>query len=405
MTYTKWKIDKQLLKNIYLVLLGVFGFSILGQHIVINILHLPFSFMELYFIPLIIFRRKQVTKTIKKMGKVSIYTALLYMLLVTGLLFGIGTTFDFNILFAYRSILYLFFCFKYVQTGNFSETPCTVLKVAICAMVGEFIYILFFATGKIVSSTNCVAIATAIIAAFLLEKYVVAMLCTAFGMILSITTGFRIGIVVVGVCVIEMFIFLLVSRGKNRKETSVFSRALIVVAVIYTFALFISNYEGVIRYVADITGMDYFAIFRVTERMRGLFMRNSAISQDTQRLEIMTYPIQRLIQIFPRGLIGESIEEYWLYIDVPILYMYDLFGSIATIAIVLWIIGLLTYNLINIRKLDTFKRIAIWLFPVMTLIFLINGTFMVTMFQAIETGVYLGILSRKKVCTNYNQRR
>ena len=42
------------IRNVYLFLLGFFGFSMLGQFIILNVLHFPFSFMELYYLPLLV---------------------------------------------------------------------------------------------------------------------------------------------------------------------------------------------------------------------------------------------------------------------------------------------------------------------------------------------------------------
>ena len=46
------KIYKPKIKDLYLFILGFLGFSLLGQYVVLSVLHFPFSFMELYYLPL-----------------------------------------------------------------------------------------------------------------------------------------------------------------------------------------------------------------------------------------------------------------------------------------------------------------------------------------------------------------
>lgn len=93
-------------------------------------------------------------------------------------------------------------------------------------------------------------------------------------------------------------------------------------------------------------------------------------------------------------MIGEDIGEYWLYIDVPILYLYDLFGSLGTWTI---LIGCLYVTFTRIKflfykKYDTKIILAILMMPVLFFLEIINGTFAVVLFQGVETAIVLGVL-------------
>lgn len=385
--------------NVYLAFLGLFGFSILGQHVVLNVLHLPFSFMELYFLPVIWCKRHKIVQAFKNMGKVNIPKVCLYLLLIFGFLYGVIATLDVNTVLAYRSILYLILCYHYVQRTNLNIHPGTILKVCIFAMIGEFVYIIVFSTSSIVSSTNCIAIALAIITAFVQQKYWVSIACIAFGCVLSIMTGFRIGIFVVALCGIEMLLYIAFAAPKKQKLISYFRRFFMIGVIVIGMIVVVSNYEIVVAKIAKLTGMSQFAIFRVTERIRGLFMGDARISQDTFRLEIMKYQFERFWQVLPRGLVGEAIGEYWMYIDVPMIYLYDLFGSIASVCICLWLFKKIMWQVWHYKRYRNcpLKIISIWMVPVLLTVFLINGTFMVAVFQAIETGFLLGILTNKRL--------
>ena len=144
--------------------------------------------------------------------------------------------------------------------------------------------------------------------------------------------------------------------------------------------------------------MSYFAIYRVTERMKGLLSLDFAGSQDTARLSIFQYPIQRFMRcIIPRGLIGEAIGEYWLYIDVPILYLYDLFGSICASAILINCFYQMCRHIKFVfRKLADRKVVLVTLMmPVLFLLEIVNGTFVVVLFQGIETAFILAVVFSK----------
>lgn len=375
----------------------MFGFSILGQYIVINVFHFPYSLMEIYFLPIIYVKRYKIVKTFKKLTSVTLIRALLYLLLLVGAIYGVLSTFDVGILMSYRSILYMFICFFYMQK---KETSCTIddiQVVSFSAVIGECIYVVGISTSTVVSSTNVIAIALAIMTAFFLEKYIIATITILISLFLTINTGFRIGIVVVALCVVEMVIFTIVRTDRRAKFITIGKRIIIFMLVITAALYFITNYEEIIKSIADLTGMSSFAVFRITSRMQSLFSFDFETSQDTGRLEVFSYAIQRIWQIIPRGLIGESIGEYWLYIDIPIIYLYDLFGSIASYVLIAWVIRILIYNLAKYKSNNNsqLKLLCIWLIPVLCLLFVVNGSFMVIVYQAIETGLILGILANK----------
>lgn len=390
------KIYKPRIKDIYLFVLGFLGFSMLGQYVVLSILHLPFSFMELYYIPLLYIYRNRLLCCVRS---VFVHPTkkmlLLEYLILCGVLFGIAETINFGILIRYRTIIYMFLIVCYFKKYSVTIDLNLVYIVNLAAVLGDFVYINIFSKSDISSSINCVAIALAILSAFLSEHYVWGYIATVLGILNGVTSGFRLGIIIPFLVLFEALVYTMVRNDNRWNIRSFIKRFGVLILAIVLIIIAITNYESLIALVANKMGISYFAIYRVTERMKGLLSLDFAGSQDTGRLIYYQYPIQRFARcIFPRGLIGEDIGEYWLYIDVPILYLYDLFGSLGTWTI---LIGCLYVTFTRIKclfykKYDTKIILAILMMPVLLFLEIVNGTFAVVLFQGVETAIVLGVL-------------
>lgn len=397
-----YKNGKHYLFCLYFFLLGFFGFSMLGQYVVLNFFHLPFSFMEIYFIPFFFLNASNIIKyfsrILKKQPQMSL---LMWSLIVIGIIIGIFETQSISFLLAYRSIIYMLLIYYYVKKNTDKIQLNTFMYLNIFAVIGDLIYIKFISTSQINSSVNCIAIGVAIISAFVLGKYILGCVSFLLGIFLGILSGFRIGIVVSVLCFIEALVFMTFKYNKTLRKRF-FKIILLSFFIILVFFIII-NYEEIVKFLAEKLGMSSFAIFRITERMSGLLNLDLSSSQDAIRFEIFQYPISNFISsILPRGLIGELTNEYWLYIDVPILYFYDIFGSLFSLGIVLyWSYKMILkfYNLskkIYKSKIDeSMVTLSILLCPLLVMLFIINGSFSVIVFQAVETGILLGNLNKK----------
>lgn len=389
------KIKKLKIRDIYLFFLGFLGFSMLGQFILLNVFHFPFSFMELYYLPLLFKYRNELASCIKKVFfHPSFKMFILGFILVCGILMGCVETLNFSIIINYRTIIYMILIIEYVNMYGIAINLDTVYLINFAAILGDFAFINIFSNSDITSSINCVAIALAVFSAFLNERYTLGGLAASIGVLNGITSGFRLGIVVSFLIIVEALVFTIVRNDNWSARKVLLKRLGILFAVIGFVSVAIVNYESIISFVATKMGMSNFAIYRVTERMKGLLSLDFTKSQDTARLSIFQYPIQRFIRcIIPRGLIGESIGEYWLYIDVPILYLYDLFGSVCACAILIHCIYLTCRHIkfVFYKVADWKIILATLMMPVLLLLEIVNGTFVVVLFQGIETAFILGI--------------
>lgn len=396
----------RIVKELYILILGMFGFSMLGQYVMLNVLHFPFLLMELYYIPLLYHYRKTISAYlwdgVRRMTKMQI---LLLALILVSMLMSVVNTSGLSMLLEYRSIIYLFFIFFFVCKRGVNPPIKLVLKLSFYAVMSELLFVVFINDSDITSSVNCMALAASIIAAFFCEKYLLGIVAFVMSVGLGIVSGFRIGIVIAAVALLEALAFTMIRRDKNKLSVSV-KRIAVVGAFLGVMVILLAYYEPIIMFVAKVAGMSQFAIFRVTERLGALLRLDFETSQDSLRLEIFRYPIERFVSsIVPRGLIGSAVGEYWLYIDVPILYLYDIFGSFGAYGIVGYLIGTILRKVRLIFKrtdggyeksANGFQTLAVLLSPIMLCLLIINGTFMVSMFQAIQTAVILGGLCQKK---------
>ena len=391
------KIQTRTVKRIYMFIVGFLGFSMLGQYVVMNVLHIPFAFMELFFLPLLIKHISRVARCFRRtfMKPTPTYV-LIEILLIFGLGVGLITTSDFGIIMNYRTIIYMLLVIMYVRTYSIKIDMKAIYWVNLFAVLGDFVYINLISNADISSSINCVAIGLAILSGFTSEKYLLGCLATALGFVAGITSGFRLGIIVPFIALAEALLYVVIRNDKKRSSRVVIRRVAVITVFICLGIIALTNYEKIIHVIAEKMGMSSFAVFRVIDRMMSLLSFDFVKSQDVQRIEIYMYPIQRFLQcIIPRGLIGESIGEYWLYIDVPSLYLYDLVGSIGTVAI-LFCCAKATLSCVgkvfSRRQNPPVLTLAFLMMPILLFLLIINGTFMVVVFQGVETAAILGLI-------------
>lgn len=382
-------IRKQTFIYIYCFLLGLFGFSVFGLYILINITNLPFYFVEIFFVPMVLFNISSISSLLTK---IRISMLFLVVLLIMSMLSNIIYTGQvFLSLIAYRSIIYLLIAYSYTKKYKLFIHIRFIYITAIGTIVGETLYVFLFNTGAITSSVNYLAFAIAIWIPFLMKKYFVAGLSLAGTLIVAIHSGFRIGIIVVIFTLINMFFYSILNNSRQRKIQLIRTILFYLIGFL-GITYFIRNLNDIVEFIANKTSMNSFAIFRVTSRLNDLFMFNFAASQDTLRLNLLSAFYEKIWNVIPGGLVGmvEGGIKYAYYIDLPPIYLIDIFGSFATLIIIIHFIIRFIIK-IKLNRFDNqLEELAVWLLPLLGLLFLSNGTIIVNTGQAIMTGMILG---------------
>lgn len=386
--------DKSFRDWIYLVLLGSIGFSMLGIHLIMNVLHFPIFFIEWLYIPIIYVNRR---KAARKLSRINVYHLGLLILMFMSSVYGIVDSGSASFLAEYRSIIYLLALYRFEKDKGFQHHYIDFLYICLFATISELLYVAVFATRTIVSSTNCLAASIAILGFFISERYKTGLFAFIISMLTGILSGYRIGIVLSALSLLLACCYNIFHSNENEAFIKKIRKLTYVVFVFSVMFYFIGNYESIVMVLASRLNMDQFAIFRVTTRMRSILTMDFSQSQDTERLRIWTIPFTDFFaSILPRGF----IRTPGLYIDVPLLILYDVFGSLVSWLIIVYIVfkgfqavrKLKRYG--NILSVDQRRcaQISIYIMPVLTMLLLLNGTFIKNLYQAIQTGIMLGLL-------------
>lgn len=387
-------------EKVYYIVLGFLGFSILGQYIILNVLKFPVMVIEIFYLPLLL----NIIKNKKLRFTAKITYSELFIILILSLSIGITIikTNDINSLFNYRSIIYLLICLKI-----FSKRDISISKlywISLGAIYAEIFFTIFISQNDIVSSSNCIAIALIIIIPFIQKRYIISIINVIICFFYSINTGFRIGIIITIIAVLEILIFLIFYKKILRTIKGILYFPIILLILFYVSNLLKNNYIQIVEFIAELTGMSTFAKFRVTEKLQGLFSGNLEVSQDIGRIYIYLEGLKNYFNsIIPKGLIGEAQGFYFNYIDVPITYLGGIFGNIISIIFIVKII--IRYCKVVYKKVDNYKLnyqytqekiLIILAIPILLVLFIVNGSFFVIVYQAIMTGMILGLLFKDR---------
>lgn len=406
---TTEKIDWGISKHLYLIVLGFLGFSMTGSYLLLKVFHLPFFLVELFFIPLIFRYWYPVFKTFLRRNSISL-TFLIAMLLCS-VVMALLNDLNFAVIIEYRSILYLILVFSYIKMNGIDLDLNDILLVSSCSVVSEFYFALVLNESVVATGMNMIGIAISIILSFILEKYFFGFIMFAFSLVGGIISSCRIGIVVSLVAFVTSVFYTIVRGDKTKNNTGTTKRLVFTSFLLLILIIGIYNYIPILNFLAEKLGLDEYTVFRVGERLVSFFKGDFNAAQENIRLNSNIKIVELFFEsFFPTGIKTLQIP---LYTDVPIIYLYDIFGSFVS-----WILCFsivfkwMTKIPLIFKKYDTtvsiakerFEILAVLTFPVLIVCFIINGSFISNVYQAILTGVLLGFLFGKNINENIEDR-
>lgn len=376
--------------DILLFFTGFWGFSVLGQEILLNEVKLPIALMEVFYLPIALLYSKSILEYIKSFVRQSnkVLIAIFYFIGIA----LIATVLNGGDVIALRSAIYLIISTDFFKKKNGQSNLNHLFLLFLGAMFGEAIFRFVMDTTETMSSMNCLALAGCIFSAYSLGKYGIMFVISVIELLFSINTGYRIGIIVVISSLVVVFVHIIF--GQKRKDIKTFKQALTLSIILIAWIIFREHYLEIINMFAKATHMGSFATFRVTMRLMGLFERNTALSQDSARGEMYKLVLTSIpSHILPHGIVRPNGD----YIDVPMLFLYDAFGSILSV------VGVVRYCIITVQmfvgtltgKDDAQKMLGTTLAMesiVIMLLIVVNGTFLKSAYQAIMTGMIIGTM-------------
>ncbi len=380
----------RIVEPIYLAFLGFVAFSKSSQYFVFDVLHLPFYLIEVFFIPFFLYAGKEYYGHFRKVLKRP-YFVLWALVLIYDIFAAIIYTSDItNSLAMSRALVYVvMICLIFMEKKQYHIDKLFIISVA--AMIGEMAYGSKYASDDI-ASINTTCLALMVLIPVIQKRYIIFMLCSVLGLIVSINSGYRIGIIVLIVAILEGLAWTVLIEEK-RTVKNLLKKLAIPAGGISFFAILAFNYEKVVEFTSKWLGTSQYAIFRVTERLVGLFKLDFQMSREQERFDKYYIAIDSFWErVIPRGLVGKSIGTLHEYFDVPITILYDAFGSIAA-----WIVFAVCAFMGFKCFVGAFKKktpdtyvLAGLMFPVLLLCMMTNGSFLYITFQCITTGIFLG---------------
>lgn len=381
---------KNALETLYLVLLGFIAFSRMSQYVIFDILHLPFYLIEIFFIPFFLYSFKEYYGYLKKVVRRPRFV-LFALILVYDVVAAIVYTGDIaDSLAMARGLVYVVLvALIFMEKKQYHINKLFIISVA--AMIGELAYGSRYSSSDIASiNTSCLALMVLI--PIIQRKYILFALCAIFGLIVSIDSGYRIGIIILIVAATEGMVWTMMRREKTTIR-SLLRKLTIPSILIAGVTVLVANYNRFIAFAAKWLGTSDYAIYRVTERLIGLFRMDFRMSREQERFDMMSIAVESFWErVFPRGLVGKSFGTLSEYFDVPITVLYDAFGSIAAYVVVAVCLYAGTRCFITTfrKQIPDCYVLAGLMFPIYALCFLTNGSFLYITFQCITTGMLLG---------------
>ncbi len=379
------------MEYVYLAILGFIGFSRMSQYVIHSILGIPFYLIEIFFVPFFIYTWPEYLILLKRVSKKRWFVVFLFVL-IYDVLMGCAYTFEIvDTVTMSRSLIYIvLLSFLFYEKNDYSIDKLYI--ISFFGLLGELIYSTLFSTADINSiNTSCMALMMIIPA--VKRRYGLFMISSILALIISINSGYRLGIVILLLVVMEVVVWTVVVSEK-RTVKSLTRKMSIPIAFLAVILMVVANYERFVELISSLFGTSQYAIYRVTNRLIGLFTMDFSLSREQARFDAFDVIVEWFDdRLLPRGLVGKSVGTLSYYFDVPITYLYDAFGSILTIVI----LGCCLFKgfkcfLASLK--DTVKDshvVAGLMFPVLAMCMIVNGSFLYITFQCITTGIIIGI--------------
>ena len=379
--------------KIFWALFAFVALSSWSSYIVTNVLGLRSNVYELYFIPLIIYYRRDIFKTdsgkklkMKLSHKAFNYIGFVFCCFIVGLIvcgFKEFSGFSGNLIIehimAYRFVIYSAFIICYFSQVN-SINLKLLLYICFFSVLGDFVAILTIHSANYASTVNLIALSLIVIIPIVQNHIVISITNVLFAFVVAFRSSYRISIVVVFVAILFSLIY---SAAIRKKMKSILLLLLAMTAFVYLF----QNFDVIVKAFSDSFGMNYASYrrisYRLTEALHGGEIGRSEIY--LERLQLCTS------EVIPFGLYRRAVGEYGWYTDTPFVFILDAFGLIGGIPVLFLAIrkGVKICVLSLKKNLPCLGILAI-MFPIYIVLFIFNGTFLFWTYVSCLSGIVLG---------------
>lgn len=387
-------ISRDIPEYVFLAVFSFFAFSKWSTYICSNIIGFRFNVYEIVLIPFIIYYRKSISQFIRYMlnsnglSKIMVYFCLALFFMLFGCVIN-PNAIVYHIA-SYRTVFYYIFIINYfsqVKTISLGK----IQTVSSFAVIGDFIYLLTMGKNESQLLINPVALCITIILPIVNCKIVMSIFISAFCLVASFRSAYRFSIMIVLFSIVFSIIAIMIEK-KNKKAL------LVSTALFVMFFVLISNLNTIVEKLVSAFNMSNWSASRVTERIMSLFNQDYAIGDINRINSFYNYPNYFNNSFIPRGLFRGSIGEIGWYTDVPVMYLLDAFGTIATVLIVLVFVIHSAKTTISFFKYK--NKVLAMLFvmvPNFIIMFLLNGTFLYWHYVVIISALIFGLSFNNRI--------
>ena len=390
--------NKDIMKNkriyVMLFLCGFFGLSNNVTNLIFSKIGISFYLFEIFLIPLLVQRK---LKEYLNIGYTMSFV-LLMLCAIFGILAGIVNTGNPGaVITCARSMMYLMLVAYMLPKLLPNEGDLdNLFVISFGALMGDISFLftnqsVLLETGYIHINILAVAFSTTI--PFITRKISHIVLGLSGATIAAFFSGYRINTLV-------LFIAILVGGLYYIRNSKIIKRILLLIIYILVASSILVNYVQLITNVSQFLNLPKSVVYRIVERTEDLETGNLSRS-DMGRISQYKKDFKPLAkQVLPQGTIRKAISmnEYGKYTDVPVTYLVDMFGSIVTIIMVIYLLIKWLWLFVRVfmeKNMSEMKIFAGMCFPIILCLFLINGTMFSFANIAVMAGIPIGYVINK----------
>lgn len=354
-------------------------------------------FIEILLIPLILYyhQKKGILNYLFYLRYMTKGELVLFSLTVCSILIGIITTRNiFAVVTCIRPFLYILILIKLIQDSGIIIPVTKLYTLALGITLGDFVYARFlsaFAYANGYQHINIIAVALIIIIPLLLNNRLLFCASISFAIVLSVSSGYRINILIVFVALISTVCYLILTSQSLKYKAKYIIIALL---IFYAIIWIVSNIQFVSSFLATKLHLSEATIYRSFDRIIGLLNSELTLG-DKERLKAFLTPFSNFTKsMIPVGPIGKTnLSHFGSYTDVPILFFYDIYGSVLTWILLVGVAFFAINRIFSIMRNNertVNQSLFVCMIPVVATLFILNGTFLTFVHIAIVCGLTLG---------------
>lgn len=365
----------------YLLLFAT-GFLAMSTYSDVVIGVIGYNVIELLFIPILFYYWNRKQLRLSRRVSISGLDLVTLVAMVATVCLGIINTGNlFAVVTCIRPFLYILLILKYLHTTD-SRIPCEKLyPLAIGCLCGDMVYmttVSSFYASKGYHHINIIALALVTLIPILRKKTLQSVISFVISLIAAILSGYRINTVVV---ILALFSAILANILTTKLSLAKLGYLFLAAAMAAGLLWCLYNFDMVSAFLADTLHLSRATVYRSLDRISDLLSGDYTLGDENRLAKLTKYFRAVGEHLVPQGPIGKvDPVRFGNYTDAPILFLYDLFGSIGAWIFVILFAGNAIRKAAAIlrswNRASLLNRLYVVMLPVLLCLFILNGTFL-----------------------------